>query len=111
MIDKGGEGMAKKKIELFEDVKKHHVRMALETNKIATTARSAGIHPDTLRKWIKEYEIEILDQIEAEGKSIMPSVTTEKEYKKKYELAMKLLGEKELEVAVLKDALKKNDHL
>lgn len=103
--------MPKKKIEVFEDVKKHYVRMALESNKMASTAKAAGVSRETLRKWIKEYETEVLDQMEAEGESVVPSEPNDKEYKKKYELAMKLLGEKELEVAVLKDALKKNDHL
>ena len=60
------------------------------------------------RKWIKKYEDEVRDQMEAEGLNLSPLEPTETEYKKKYELAMKLLGEKELEVAVLKDALKKN---
>lgn len=103
--------MANKEIEIFEDLKKYYVRMALETNKYATTAKAAGVHPETLRRWKKKYETEILDQMELEGVSITPPEPTEKEYKKKYELAMRLLGEKELEVAVLKDALKKNGHL
>lgn len=99
------------KIKIFEDLKKHYVRMALETNKYASTAKAAGIHRDTLRAWMKEYEMEVRDQMEAEDVSIMPVKTTEKEYQKKYELAMQLLGEKELEVAVLKNALKKKDSL
>lgn len=101
--------MARKNIEIFEDLKRKYVRMALETNKYTSTAKAAGVHPDTLRKWIKKYETEIRDQMEEEGVGLTSSEPTEKEYKKKYELAMKLLGEKELEVAVLKDALKKNE--
>lgn len=109
VFDKGGEGMSKREIEIFEDLKRYYVRMALETNKHATTAKAAGIHPNTLRKWIKKYELEIKDQMESEGISIINHEPTEMEYKKKYEVAMKLLGEKELEVALLKDALKKNN--
>lgn len=107
-IDKGGINMANRKIEIFEELKKKYVRMALETNKYASTAKAAGVHPDTFRKWMKEYETEVRDEMESEGVSLKGPEPTEKEYKKKYELAMKLLGEKELEVAVLKDALKKN---
>lgn len=102
--------LANTKIEIFEDLKKHYVRMALETNKYASTAKSAGVDPSTLRKWMREYETEVLDQMESEGIGTPSHKPTEKEYQRKYELAMKLLGEKELEVAVLKDALKKNDH-
>lgn len=101
--------MAKSKIEIFEDLKKKYVRMALETNKYASTAKAAGVHPDTLRKWMKEYETEIRDQMESEGTSLASGKLTDHDYKKKFEFAMKLLGERELEVAVLKDALKKRD--
>ncbi|MDV2583506.1 transposase [Alkalibacillus haloalkaliphilus] len=102
--------MGNRKIEIFEDLKKKYVRMALETNQYASTAKSAGVSSSTLRNWMRQYETEVLDQMESEGVRLTPPEPTEKEYKKKYEQAMKLLGEKELEVAVLKDALKKNDH-
>lgn len=103
--------MAKGKVEIFEELKKKYVRMALETNKYATTAKAAGVHPSTLRRWMRVYEIEIRDQMELEGinnTSTSSVELTRNEYKKKYELAMKLLGEKELEVAVLQDVLKKS---
>ncbi|QOY37199.1 hypothetical protein AWH56_006075 [Anaerobacillus isosaccharinicus] len=103
--------MARKKVEVFENVKKHYVRMALETNQISSTAKSAGVHRHTLKQWMNEYETEILDQMDAETDSVLPPKVSTQEYKKKYEMAMKLLGEKELEVAILKEALKKNDHL
>lgn len=99
------------KIEMFENLKKKYVRMALETNKYATTARAAGISTDTLRKWMKEYETDVRDEMEREGISLTTSEPSSMDYKQKYEKAMKLLGEKELEVALLKDALKKNDPL
>lgn len=101
--------MAKKDIKIFEDLKKKYVRMALETNQYATTAKAAGVHRNTLREWIKKYETEVRDEMEAEGIRLSSPEPTEKEYKKKYKMAMKLLGEKELEVAVLKDALKKTN--
>ena len=97
------------KVKIFEDLKKRYVRIALETGKHATTAKSAGVHPSTLRRWMRDYETEVRDQMEAEGISLMPVELSKKDYKQKYEVAMKLLGEKELEVAVLKEALKKSD--
>lgn len=100
-----------KDVKIVEDLKKRYVRIALETNKYASTAKSAGIHPSTLRRWMRKYEMAVRDQMESEGISLTPVEPSEKEYKQKYETAMKLLGEKELEVAVLKEALKKNDHL
>lgn len=100
--------MAGKDIQMFEDLKKKYVRMALETNKYATTAKAAGVNPKTLRSWINKYEDEVRDQMEQEGINLTSPEPSELDYQKKYEMAMKLLGEKELEVAVLRDALKKS---
>ena len=101
--------MANKKIEKFEELKKGYVRAALETNNITTTAKGAGVAVNTLRKWMKEYKDEVSEEMEREGFALANGFPTENDYKRKYEQAMKLLGEKELEVTVLRDALKKKD--
>lgn len=97
------------KIDVIEDVKKKYVRMALESNKMSSTARHAGISRETLRKWIKTYETEIQDQMEQEGVEPLSREPSRDELQKKYDQAMKLLGEKEIEVAMLKEVLKKNN--
>jgi transposase-like protein len=94
--------MPKKKIDVIEDVKKQYVRMALESGRMTSIANKAGISRTTLRKWMDEYEEEVRDSMEMEG--VNPS---KDELLVKYEQAMKLLGEKELEVAMLKNLLKK----
>lgn len=83
--------------------------MVLETNNYSTVARAAGVDPRTLKSWVKEYEMEVRDQMEKEGMSLISLEPTEMDYKRKYEMAMKLLGEKELEITILKDALKKTN--
>jgi transposase-like protein len=103
--------MPRQKIDVIEDVKKNYVRIALETGKITSTAKKAGICSDTLRKWIKEYEEEVRDEMEVEGVTILSENPSKEELLKKYEQAMKLLGEKELEVAILKEVIKKNGSL
>ena len=50
--------MPRQKIDVIEDVKKKYVRMALESGKITSIARKAGISSVTLRKWMNEYEDE-----------------------------------------------------
>ena len=100
--------MAKKKIEALEEVKRNYVRMALEKGNYASVARIAGISRDTLTRWIKEYEDEVRDQMEDPASAILSTEPTKEELKSKYEQAMKLLGEKELEVAMLRNLLKKN---
>jgi len=100
--------MPKKKLAIVEEVKKKYVRMALETGNNASIARKAGIDYSTLKKWITEYRDEVRDQMEKEDISILSDEPTHDELQKKYDQAMKLLGEKELEVALLREIVKKN---
>lgn len=101
--------MPKKKIDVIEDVKKKYVRIALETGNLTSTARKAGITRETLRKWMKEYEDDVQEIMEKEGTTVLSENPSKDELKEKYQQAMKLLGEKELEVAMLKNLLKKSD--
>lgn len=100
--------MPKKKIDVIEDVKKQYVRMALESGRMTSIANKAGISRATLRKWMDEYEEEVRDAMEVEGVTVLSENPSKDELLAKYEQAMKLLGEKELEVAMLKNLLKKS---
>ena len=102
--------MAKRKIDALEDVKKSYVRMAIESGNNTTVARNAGIDRNTLSKWIKEYGDEVREQMDDPTTAILSADPTKEELKVKYEQAMKLLGEKELEVAMLRNLLKKNHY-
>jgi len=101
--------MPRKKIDVIEDVKKKYVRMAIETGQQTSTARKAGITRETFRKWMKEYEDEVREGMEKQNVTILSEDPTKDELKEKYEQAMKLLGEKELEVAILKNIIKKSE--
>lgn len=100
--------MPKKKIEALEEVKRNYVRMALESGNYASIARGAGISRDTLKNWINEYGDVVRDLMEDPTSAILSMEPTKEELKVKYDQAMKLLGEKELEVAMLRNLLKKN---
>lgn len=102
--------MPKRKIDALEDVKKSYVRMAIESGNYTTVARHAGIVRNTLSKWIKEYGDEVREQMDDPTTAILSAEPTKEELKAKYEQAMKLLGEKELEVAMLRNLLKKNQY-
>jgi transposase-like protein len=102
--------MPRQKIDVIEDVKKQYVRMAIESGKMTSIARKAGISRDTLRKWMDEYEEEVREGMEEEGVTVLSENPSKDELIAKYEQAMKLLGEKELEVAMLKNLLKKNPY-
>ncbi|HWO77106.1 MAG TPA: helix-turn-helix domain-containing protein [Bacillus sp. (in: firmicutes)] len=100
--------MPRKKIDVIEDVKKQYVRMALESGRMTSIANKAGISRSTLRKWMDEYEEEVREVMEAEGVTVLSENPSKDELLAKYEQAMKLLGEKELEVAMLKNLIKKS---
>ena len=102
--------MGRKKIEVIEDVKKQYVRMVLESGRMSSVANKAGISREILRKWVHEYEEEVRDAMDAEGITVLSSNPTKEELLTKYEQALKLLGEKELEVAMLKNLLKKSPY-
>jgi len=102
--------MSKRKIDALEDVKKSYVRMAIESGNYTSVARNAGIVRNTLSKWIKEYGDEVREQMDDPTTAILSAEPTKEELKAKYEQAMKLLGEKELEVAMLRNLLKKSQY-
>lgn len=105
--------MPNKKIQVIEDVKKKYVRLAIESGKQVSIAHQAGICRQTLSKWINEYGDEIREEIESEGNTsaIVSDNPSINEMKRKYEQAMRLVGEKELEIAMLRNLLKKSSSL
>ncbi len=102
--------MPRKKIQVIEEVKKKYVRLVIESGKHLSIAQQAGISRETLRKWMNEYEDQVREEMEAEGStsSVLSDNPTRNEMRDKYEQAMRLLGEKELEVAMLRSLLKKS---
>ncbi|MGG4169496.1 transposase [Rossellomorea vietnamensis] len=91
----------------MEDVKKQYVRMALESANMAFIARKTGVNKSTLANWVKQYRDEIEEDMRREGVSPLSKTSSENDIQKKYDHAMKLLGEKELEVTMLREMLKK----
>lgn len=102
--------MPKQKIEVIENVKKQYVRLAIESGKQITIANQAGISRVTLKKWMDEYENEVREEMDSEDNTtaILPENPTINEMRSKYEQAMRLVGEKELEIAMLRNLLKKS---
>lgn len=73
-------------------------------------ARKYGMSPETLRRWVREYRDEVGDLMvkkQKQNEQLVKDAEELKELQKKYNSAMKLLGEKELENAILQDLLKK----
>lgn len=73
-------------------------------------ARKYGMSPETLRRWVREYRDEVGDIMakkQEQNEQLKKDAEELKDMQKKYNSAMKLLGEKELENAILQDLLKK----
>lgn len=92
----------------FEEVKRKYVRMALEAGNTSFIARKVGVSPKTLQTWVKQFRDEIEKEMESEGVSPLTESSPPSDIQAKYENAMKLLGEKELEIAMLREQIKKN---
>jgi len=97
----------KRRMGPIEDVKKQYVRMAIESGNASHIARKVGVSVSTLGGWVKIYRDEVEREMKEDGVSPLTDSSTSDELQKKYDQAMKLLGEKELEVAMLRDMLKK----
>lgn len=91
----------------IEEVKKKYVRMALESGNYAFVARKTGVSPKTLSSWVKSYRDEVEKEMSNEEVSPLTSQSSNTDYEAKYKHAIQLLGEKELEVAMLREQLKK----
>lgn len=94
----------------FDELRIQVVEEALDRGNVALTARKHGISPFSLYKWVKQYrdEVEMTMSKKKNVDKIGMTPQTVEEWKEKYEQATKLLGEKELEISVLRDLVKKN---
>lgn len=91
----------------FDELRIQVVEEALDRGNVALTARKHGISPYSLYKWLKQYrdEVEITMGKKKDLNNLNPQ--TAQEWEQKYEQAAKLLGEKELEIAILRELVKK----
>lgn len=92
----------------FDELRIEVVEEALDRGNVALTARKHGLSPYSLYKWVKEYrdEVEITMSKKKQLENLSTPQTAEG-WQVKYEQATKLLGEKELEIAILRDLVKK----
>lgn len=80
---------------------------ALSGMKTGYLARKYEIHPETVRAWVREYK-------QTTGIDALPTVSDRvadakrvEELEENYARALKTLGEKELELAILRELVKK----
>lgn len=90
--------------------KMEFVAEVLSGYRIEVVARQHGFSPKTLSTWVRQYQDEVDDILarkREDAEKLKQDAATLPELEKKYERAMKLLGEKELEIEILNELLKK----
>lgn len=92
-----------------QDFRMQVVKEALETGNASLVARRHEIHNGIVSRWVREYQ----DQTGSSTTSCLTEPLQNKaEYKKitnENDQLKKLLGEKELEIQILRDLLKKTN--
>lgn len=93
---------------VFEGVRHKVAQEALGGIKTGVLARKYEVSPKTIRNWVKEYQetfgddaLPTLDERVAESKQLA-------ELEAKYERALRVLGQKELENEILRELVKKS---
>jgi transposase-like protein len=98
-----------KKKRAYEEIKLQIVKEALSGVKVGVLARRYEMHPETIRTWIRMYRDEIQDIDIPATDDHLVEMKRLQEVEDKYQSAVKLLGEKELEIEILRELLKKQN--
>lgn len=93
----------------YKEVRYKVAQEGLAGIKVGVLARKYDVSPKTIRNWVKEYQ-------EAFGEDAVPTIDERledakrlAELEEKYNRALKVLGEKELENEVLRELVKKTN--
>jgi len=94
---------------LSEETRLKIVREVLAGIKVGALARMYNIHPETIRNWVRDHRDDIHpDEIPAADEHLQ-ELRRLQEVEAKFEQAKKLLGEKELEIEILRELVKKKN--
>lgn len=92
------------------EAKKEFVAEVLAGYRTEVVARRYGMSPKTLSSWVRQYQDEVDDLMARkrdEAVQLKQDAAQLQELQKKYDAAMKLIGEKELEINILQELVKK----
>jgi Transposase. len=92
----------------FKELRYKIAQEALAGIKVGVLARKYEVTPKTIRNWVKEYQATF-------GEDAVPTIDERiddakrlAELEEKYNRALKALGEKELEIEILRELVKKS---
>ncbi|MNI23255.1 Transposase [compost metagenome] len=92
------------------ETKKEFVVEVLSGYRTEAVARKYGLSPKTLGNWVRQYQDEVDDLMvkkQKETEQMQKDAAHFHELQKKYDEAVKLLGEKEVELKMLHELVKK----
>lgn len=93
----------------FKEVRYKAAQEALAGMKPAVVARKYDVSPKTIRAWVLEYQETFgADSLPTMDERILESKRLA-ELEEKYERALKAIGQKELEIEVLRELVKKTN--
>lgn len=94
---------------LKEETRLKIVKEALADIKVGVLARMYDIHPETIRLWIRDHRDSIPPEEIPVADEHLQELQRLQDVEQRYEKAVKVLGEKELELEILRELLKKKD--
>lgn len=92
------------------EAKKAFVVEVLAGYRTEVVARQHGISPKTLSSWVRQYQDEVGDLMAKkrdEAEKLKQDAAKLEELQQKYDQAIRQLGEKELELSILRELVKK----
>ncbi|AKG34739.1 helix-turn-helix domain-containing protein [Paenibacillus durus] len=94
---------------LKEEARLKVVKEALAGVKVGVLSRMYDIHPETIRGWIRDHRDSIPPEDIPVADEHLQELQRLQDVEQRYEKAMKVLGEKELELEILRELLKKKN--
>ena len=95
--------------KLKEETKLKIVKEAISGVKVGVLARLYDLHPETVRTWVREYRDSIPPEDIPMTDEHLEELKRLQEVEERYDKAIKVLGEKELEIEILRELLKKKN--
>lgn len=99
-------GMGKR---LNEEKRLQVVKEAMAGVKVGVLARMYDVHPETVRSWIRDHRDSISPEEIPAADEHVQELQRLQEVEQRYQKAVKVLGEKELEIEILRELLKKQN--
>ena len=91
----------------YEEQREKAALEALSGIKVAVVARKYGVSPSTVNQWVRDYREKNGEMVHPYPQEQAVEMQRLLEVERKYEKAVKMLGEKDLEIEILRELLKK----